>query len=60
MARGVAESAYMTKNDKTTNFAMTFDVTGSTMKYTQTISLHVYGEPFEHVDSGVLYKVAAK
>lgn len=60
MARGVAESAYMTKNDKTTNFAMTFDITGSTMKYTQTISLHVYGEPFEHVDSGVLYKVAAK
>ncbi|MNJ02444.1 hypothetical protein D3C73_1624030 [compost metagenome] len=50
----------MTKNDKTTNFAMTFDVSGSTMKYTQTISLHVYGEPFEHVDSGVLYKVAAK
>jgi hypothetical protein len=56
-SKGVAESEYMVKNDDATNFTITYDVSGKTLKYTQVTQLHVYGKPFVHVDSSTLTRV---
>jgi len=55
--RGIAESDYMSKNDKTLKFSFDIDLSGDKLQYTQITSLHVYGQPFEHVDSSTLEKV---
>ncbi|MFQ0815425.1 hypothetical protein AVM02_06090 [Brucella anthropi] len=54
---GVAESDYMSKNDKTMKFSFDIDLSGDQLQYTQVTSLQVYGEPFEHVDTSTLEKV---
>lgn len=56
--RGIAESEFMTKNDTTTDFSMTLDMSKKgKLQYTQITSLHVYGKPFAHSDSSTLIKV---
>ncbi|HDO1354865.1 TPA: FABP family protein [Aeromonas veronii] len=56
--RGIAESAYMTTNDSTTDFSMTLDFSQKNLlKYNQTTSLMVYEKPFAHSDSASLTKV---
>lgn len=56
--RGIAESEYMTKNDTTTDFIMTFDMSEKDIiRYSQTTSLHVYDKPFSHTDTSTLERV---
>ncbi len=56
--RGIAESKFMTKNDSTTDFSMTLDMSEKgQLQYSQTTSLHVYGKPFAHSDSSTLMKI---
>lgn len=55
--RGIAESSYMTQNDKTTDFSMTLDMSqDGHLKYDQVITLNVYGKPFTHTDSSSLVR----
>ena len=56
--RGIAESSYMSANDSTTDFMMSLDFSvKDQLKYNQTTSLQVYGQPFAHSDSGTLIKI---
>ncbi|TCF97761.1 hypothetical protein BZM26_29310 [Paraburkholderia strydomiana] len=57
-SHGVAESQYMLKNDATSVFSITFDMTGDTLTYAQKTQLHVYGKSFTHVDSSTLSKAS--
>ncbi|MEQ5841869.1 heme-binding beta-barrel domain-containing protein [Paraburkholderia acidicola] len=55
--QGIAETQYMSRNDKTTGFTITYDLSGSALKYSQQTSLYVYNKPFQHVDSSALVRV---
>jgi len=56
-SKGVAETQYMLKTDRTEAFSVTFTLSGNTLKYEQTTDLQVYGKPFSHTDSsGTLEK----
>jgi hypothetical protein len=57
MSKGIAESQFMLKNDKTIGFSITYDVFGNTLKFTEKTDLFVYGKPFSHVDSDALRKM---
>ncbi|SMF98256.1 Probable signal peptide protein [Burkholderia singularis] len=56
-SHGVAESQFMSKNDKTNDFLINIDITGDELKYSQQTGLHVYNKPFTHVDSSTLRRV---
>jgi hypothetical protein len=58
-SKGVAETQYMLKTDRTQAFSVTFTLSGNTLKYEQTTDLQVYGKPFSHTDSDTLEKTAA-
>ncbi|MBS0339781.1 MAG: FABP family protein [Proteobacteria bacterium] len=53
---GIAESAYMAKNGKTTAFSMTLDLSGDDLKYSQQTGLNIYNKSFEHVDADTLVR----
>ncbi|MNH06897.1 hypothetical protein D3C79_662760 [compost metagenome] len=56
--RSLAESDYMSANGTTTDLVMSLDFTEKDMlKYTQTTSLNIYGNPFSHTDSGSLTRI---
>ena len=50
-SKGVAETQYMLKTDRTEAFSVTFTLSGNTLKYDQKTDLQVYGKPFSHTDS---------
>jgi hypothetical protein len=56
-SKGVAETQYMLKTDRTQAFRITFTLSGNTLKYKQTTDLHVYGKPFSHTDTDTLKKL---
>jgi hypothetical protein len=55
-SKGVAETQYMLKNDRTLAYSVTFTLSGNTLKYTQKTDLQVYGKPFSHTDFDTLKK----
>ncbi|MGL6257844.1 heme-binding beta-barrel domain-containing protein [Vibrio sp. WXL103] len=55
--RGVAESSYMTENAKTTAFTMNIKFDETTLTYSQSTGLEIYGNQFAHTDSSTLIKV---
>jgi len=55
-SKGVAETQYMLKTDRTEAFSVTFTLSGNTLKYEQKTDLQVYGKPFSHTDSSTLEK----
>jgi hypothetical protein len=55
-SKGVAETQYMLKKDRTQAFSVTFTLSGNTLKYAQKTDLQVYGKPFSHTDSSTLKK----
>jgi hypothetical protein len=55
-SKGVAETQYMLKTDRTQAFSITYTLSGNTLKYKQKTDLQVYGKPFSHTDSGTLKK----
>jgi hypothetical protein len=57
LSKGIAESQFMLKNDKTLGYSITYDISGSTLSFTQETKLYVYGKPFSHVDSDTLRKI---
>ncbi|MDH6153395.1 MULTISPECIES: FABP family protein [Paraburkholderia] len=59
-SKGIAESQYMAKNDATSVFSITFDLTGDTLRYLQKTQLHVYGKSFTHVESSALSKASSQ
>ncbi|WP_153100859.1 heme-binding beta-barrel domain-containing protein [Paraburkholderia hayleyella] len=54
--QGVAESRYMSKNAKTKDFSISFDISDKTVKYTQKTRLRIYGKSFDHIDTSTLVK----
>jgi hypothetical protein len=52
----IAQSPYMRKNAKTTSFSHRMKFTASTLEYSQTMMLDIYGREFEHTDDSVLTK----
>jgi hypothetical protein len=58
-SKGVAETQFMLKTDRTQAFSVTFTLSGNTLKYAQTTDLQVYGKPFSHTDSSTLKKTGA-
>jgi len=56
-SKGVAETQYMLKTDRTQAFRVTFTLSRNTLKYKQTTDLQVYGKPFSHTDSDTLKKL---
>jgi hypothetical protein len=56
-SKGVAETQYMLKTDRTQAFRITFTLSGNTLKYKQTTDLQVYGKPFSHTDTDTLKKL---
>src|ERR1035437_9463219 len=50
-SKGVAETQFMLKTDRTEAFSVTFTLSGNTLKYDQKTDLQVYGKPFSHTDS---------
>ena len=55
-SKGVAETQFMLKTDRTQAFSVTFTLSGNTLKYKQKTDLQVYGKPFSHTDSDTLKK----
>jgi hypothetical protein len=55
-SKGVAETQFMLKKDRTQAFSVTFTLSGNTLKYKQTTDLQVYGKPFSHTDGDTLKK----
>src|SRR5450759_2484760 len=55
-SKGVAETQFMLKTDRTEAFSVTFTLSGNTLKYEQKTDLQVYGKPFSHTDSSTLEK----
>jgi hypothetical protein len=53
-SKGVAETQFMLKTDRTQAFSVTFTLSGNTLKYKQKTDLQVYGKPFSHTDSDTL------
>src|ERR1035437_8398506 len=58
-SKGVAESQFILKTDRTQVSSVTFTLSGDTLKYAQTTALQVYGKPFSHTDSSTLKKTGA-
>lgn len=56
-SRGIADSEFMTKNAKTTDFAMNISIEGKQLVYSQTTSLDIYNNQFAHTDTSTLIKV---
>jgi hypothetical protein len=56
-SKGVAETQFMLKTDRTQAFSVTFKLSGNTLKYKQKTDLQVYGKPFSHTDSDTLKKL---
>lgn len=55
---GIAQSDYMDKNAKTTDFIMTLDLSvPNKITYQQTTKLNIYGKPFAHTDASTLVRV---
>ena len=50
-SKGVAETQFMLKKDRTQAYSVTFTLSGNTLKYDQKTDLQVYGKPFSHTDS---------
>src|SRR5450759_4288287 len=59
-SKGVAETQYMLKTDRTQAFSITFTLSGNTLKYKQTMDLQVYGKPFSHTDTDTLKKKVSR
>ena len=57
-SKGVAETQFMLKTDRTEAFSVTFTLSGNTLKYDQKTDLKVYGKSFSHTDSDTLKKTA--
>jgi hypothetical protein len=55
-SKGVAETQFMLKHDRTQAFSITFTLSGNTLKYKQKTDLQVYGKSFSHTDSDTLTK----
>ena len=53
-SKGVAETQFLLKTDRTQAFSVTFTLSGNTLKYKQKTDLQVYGKPFPHTDSDTL------
>jgi hypothetical protein len=59
-SKGVAETQFMLKTDRTQAFSVTFKLSENTLKYKQKTDLQVYGKPFSHTDSDTLKKLKKK
>jgi len=58
-SKGVAETQFMLKTDRTQAFSITFTLSGNTLKYEQKTDLKVYGKSFSHTDSSGMLKKAS-
>lgn len=54
---GIIQSPFMRDNASTTAYQYTATIEGDELTYSQTISLEIYGRPFEHTDDNVLKRV---
>lgn len=54
---GISQSPFMMNKAKTTAFEMKLTVQGNQLNYREVISLHIYGNDFEHVDQSSLQRV---
>ncbi|WP_408832189.1 hypothetical protein [Acidocella sp.] len=55
-AQGIAQSPFMLKNDTTSKFTITFNISPDKLTFREEENLHVYGKPFTHMDSDSLSK----
>lgn len=53
---GIAQSAFMRDNARTTAFDMTMEVKGHQMTYSETTYLDIYGRKFDHTDNSILFR----
>lgn len=51
---GIIQAPFMRDNAKTLAFEHTVTVSGNTLSYSETMSLDIYGKPFEHTDTNEL------
>lgn len=54
---GIVQSPFMLEKAQTKAFNMSLTVEGNQLSYEETMSLHIYGKDFEHVDRSQLTKV---
>lgn len=54
---GIVQSPYMLQKARTTTYKHRFEIDGDTLRYSQTMSLEIYGGTFEHTDESVLRRV---
>lgn len=52
----IIQSPFMQKKARTENFSHTITVSGKTMTYTETTTLHIYGKRFLHTDGNTLQR----
>jgi hypothetical protein len=55
-SQGIAQSPFMLKNDTTSKFTITFNISPDKLTFREEENLHVYGKPFTHMDSDSLSK----
>jgi hypothetical protein len=53
---GIAQSTFLTAKAKTTAYKHRSEISGDTLKYSQTTSLEIYGRAVEHTDESVLIR----
>lgn len=54
---GIIQSPFMLEKAKTKAFKMQLSVKGDELKYSEVMSLHIYGKDFEHTDQSTLSRV---
>ena len=54
---GIVQSPFMLQKAKTKTFCMELTVEGDELSYEETMTLHIYGKDFEHVDKSTLRRV---
>ena len=53
---GIIQSPFMQKKARTENFSHTITVSGKSMTYSETTTLHIYGKRFLHTDGNTLQR----
>ncbi len=54
---GIVQSPFMAEQARTKAFVMKLTLAGDSLSYKQTMSLHIYGKDFEHVDQSRLQRL---
>ncbi len=55
---GIAQSPFLRDHAKTVRYSMSLKVSGTTMVFSQTTSLQIYGRDFEHTDDNELSRIS--